>query len=367
MTATRPPRARPEGDDAPRPATIQDVARLAGVDASTASRVLRGDPNQKVREETRDRIVEAARRLDYRPNAMAQSLRTRRTGTFALIIPSFDDPSFIDVVRGVQMEAAEQEKQVVIVEADALGQGEEGLARREETLSRLALDGRIDGLLAAVAVSDEALTSRLSQRGVPLIAVDRRLESGDGWVAVDDAAAAELAVEHLVSLGHRRIGLIGYGPLADSARRRESGFRKAMGAAGLAIDPRWIASRHASKDGGREAVGEILEACPPDDRPTALFSASLLGAIGALAELQGRGIAVPDEISLVACDDNDVADDTSPPLTTIRLPNVRMGREAMRMAIRAVSGPGGPRQMTIEGPIELVERRSTARSPRGDL
>jgi LacI family transcriptional regulator len=357
------PAAR-RGGHTRRAATIQDVAKLAHVDASTASRVLRDDPRQKVREATRERILDAARVLDYRPNAAAQSLRTRRTDTFALVIPTIDNPGFVDVVRGIQMEAAEREKLVVVVEAEAIGADEHALSRREELFARLVLDGRVDGMIVAFATPEDRLIARLAERSLPLVLVNRRLANIPNWVAVDDVKGAEVAVEHLVSLGHERIGFLGFGQLADTAQRREQGFRGAMAAAKLDVHPAWVASTDPSKDGGRRAVAEILDASGGDP-PTALFSASLVGAIGALAELHERGVTVPESVSLVAFNDHEIANDTSPPLTTVRLPNVQMGRQAMRLAIDVADG-GDNSEIMIDGPIEVVQRASTApprRSP----
>jgi LacI family transcriptional regulator len=351
-------KARSNGDGR-RPATIQDVAQLARVDPSTASRVLREDPQQKVREETRERILDAAGVLDYRPNAAAQSLRTRRTDTFALIIPTIDNPGFVDVVRGIQMEAAAQEKLVVVIEADAIGVDELALARRDELFARLVLDGRVDGMIIAFASPEDRLVARLAERSLPLVLVNRRLETIHNWVAVDDVKGAEMAVEHLTSLGHRQIGFVGFGQLADTAQRRERGFRAAIGAAGLKVDPRWLALGAPSRSGGRAAIAQILNASRGDDRPTAIFSASLLAAIGCLAELHERKIAVPEEISLIAFNDHEIANDTSPSLTTVRLPNVVMGQEAMRMAVAAADGRENS-EIMIDGPIEIIQRSSTA-------
>lgn len=350
---------RDGGEDQRRPATIQDVARLASVDPSTASRVLRDDPQQKVRAQTRDRILDAARVLEYRPNAMAQSLRTRRTDTFAVIVPTLDNPGFSEVVTGIQAEAAEAGKLVLLVEADALGAGDEALGRREEVFARLVLDGRVDGLIVAFATPGDRLVARLAERRLPLVLVNRRVEGIHGSVAVDDERGARMAVEHLHSLGHERIGFVGFGQLADTARRREQGFRDATADAGLRVDPRWMASASPTREGGREAMSSILEASPPGERPTGIFCASLLSAVGALAALRDRSIPVPREMSLVAFNEHETANDTSPPLTTVRLPNLDMGREALRMAIRAADGHE-PDDVMIREPIQLVPRASSA-------
>lgn len=360
-TGTDEPRAGAE--PARRATTLKDVARLASVDPSTASRVLRSDPNQGVRVETRGRILDAARVLNYRPNAVAQSLRTRRTDTFAIIVPTLDNPALIDVIRGIQTEAAATGKLVLLVEADAIGGSGQKLAQREELFARLVLDGRVDGLIVAFATLQDRLVARLAERGLPLVLVNRRQGTMHGWVAVDDERGARMAVEHLQSLGHERIGFVGFGQLADTARRREQGYRDAMAAAGLKIDPRWVAPDASSRAGGRTAMEAILSASAGGEHPTAVFCSTLLGAFGALAALREHRIAVPEQMSVVAFGDHESASDTWPPLTTVRLPNLQMGREALRMAIRAADGLSVSDAM-IEDPVELIERESTSSPPR---
>jgi LacI family transcriptional regulator len=360
-------RAGGDGDPARRP-TLRDVARLANVDTSTASRVLRDDPNQGVRDETRDRILDAARVLHYRANAVAQSLRTRRTDTVAVIVPSLDNPGFVDVIRGIQAEAAAAGKLVLLVEADAAAGADGALAGREELFARLVLDGRADGLIAAFSTLEPKLVARISASGLPLVLVNRRLAGVPGSVAVDDVRAARLAVQHLVDLGHTRIGFVGFSEIAkrlgvESAGLREQGFREAISAAGLRVDPRWTADAEPSKAGGQLAVGEILAASPREACPTAVFCTSLLSAVGALAAFRERGIAVPGEMSVVAFNDHEIANDTAPPLTTVRLPTMEMGREALRMVMRAADGVL-PTHEIVEGPIEVIPRVSTA-SPGG--
>jgi LacI family transcriptional regulator len=347
-------------DEATRPATIKDVARLAAVDASTVSRVLRGDPQQAVRDDTRERILDAARVLRYRPNALARSLRTRRTDTIAVIVPSLDNPAFVGVLRGIQAEAASEGKLVLLVEAEPIDD-DLAIERREELFARLVLDGRADALILAFATLEDRLVSRLAERDLPLVLVNRRMSAVHASVAVDDVRGAEIGVEHLIALGHRRIGFIAFGPETDTSIRREQGFRNVLRANSLTVDQRWIAGGDASKAGGRAAMEAIL-AQSGADRPTAVFCSSLLGAIGALAALREHGVAVPSDMSIVAFNDHEIADDTAPPLTTVRLPNVQMGRAAMRMAVLAADGVPGSDVM-IDGPIELAQRDSAAPPP----
>ena len=153
-------------------ATLKDVARLAEVDPSTVSRVLRGDPTQAVRPETRDRILAASQHLRYRPNALARGLRTRRTDTLGLIIPSLENVGFSEVTHGIQAAAAAAGRLVLVVEAEALERaGLEGDV--EELYARLITDGRVDGLIVAFATLDDHLVTQLAERGIPLVLVNQ--------------------------------------------------------------------------------------------------------------------------------------------------------------------------------------------------
>ncbi len=332
---------------------LKDVAELAKVDTSTASRILNGDSRQAARPETRKRVFDAARTLGYRPNALARGLRTRRTGTVGFIIPSLDNVGFSEVTHGVQAAAADAGKLVMVVEAGALtGLGE----RSEEHYASLIADGRVDGLIVAFASLDDHLVALLAERGTPLVLVNRRTAGITGSVVVDDEAGISLAVRHLVSLGHRRIGYVGLDAQTDTAIRREAGYRNEMDRAGLAVDPAWVANAPPTEFGGHEAIRRLVAS---DLRPTAVAVASLLGAIGALAGAREAGLTVPAGLSVIAFNDHSLAAHLSPPLTTIRMPNFRMGQEAVQMLLRALEGEP-PTDVMLEDEPELVMRDSTA-------
>jgi len=336
-------------------ATLKDVAQAANVDASTASRVLRGDPRQAVSVATRERILEAARIMQYRPNALARSLRMGRTDTIGLIIPSLDNVGFSDVTHGVQAAAARAGKLVLVVEAGALP-GSEGA--RFEHYSRLVTDGRVDGIIAAFASLDDRLLKQIAERGLPLVLVNRRTSGVQGSVVVDDEAGSRLAVDHLISLGHRRIAFVGLAPETDTARRREHGYERAMEAAGLTVEPGWQVAGLPTEAGGREGAAALV-ALAADRRPTAIFAASLLAAIGILAGLHDAGIAVPADMSLIAFNDHPLAAHLSPPLTTIRMANFEMGQTAVEMLLGAIEGRGVQDVMLPDSP-RLILRASTA-------
>jgi LacI family transcriptional regulator len=336
-------------------ATLKDVARLAEVDPSTVSRVLRGDPRQMVRPATRERILAVATSLEYRPNALARGLRTRRTDTIGLIIPSLENVGFSEVTHGIQAAAASAGKLVVVIEAEALERS--GTTPLAEAYSRLITDGRVDGLIVAFATVDDQLVSRLSERGTPLVLVNRRTAGIHGSVVVDDEAGSDLAVAHLAALGHTQIGYVGIAAATDTASRRERGFREAMARVGLPVADGSLAAGPPTIAGGRHAAAMLLQRA--GEPPTGIFVASLQAAFGVLAELRARGVAVPGEMSVIAFNDHELAEHLHPPLTTVRMPNARMGEEAVRLLLEAIDGEDRRDEMIRDDPVVVV-RQSTA-------
>jgi len=337
-------------------ATLKDVARLAEVDPSTVSRVLRGDPSQAVRPETRERIIAAAGSLRYRPNALARGLRTRRTETIGLIIPSLENVGFSEVTHGIQAAAAAAGQLVVVIEAEALLGFDEGSV--EEAYSRLITDGRVDGLIVAFATVDDHLVTQLSERGTPLVLVNRRTAGIHGSVVVDDERGSDMAVQHLAALGHTRLGYVGIAAETDTARRREHGFREAIARASLEVHEAWLAVGSPTIAGGRLATASLL-ARAGRDRPTGLFVASLLGAIGVLAQLRDERVTVPGDMSVIAFNDHELAEHLDPPLTTVRMPNFHMGEEAVRLLLEAIDGEAGRDEIIDDSP-QVIVRGSTA-------
>lgn len=329
-------------------ATLRDVADLAGVDRSTASRVLRDDPVQAARPETRERILDAARTLGYRPNGVARSLRTRRTNMIGLVMPDIDNIGFMEVVHGVEEVATERGYLVLLADAKALD-------RNTELYGQLVLEGRVDGLLAAFAKVKDPLIRHLAGRDIPLVLVNRRAEGVESAVVVDDYRGSRLAVDHLVELGHRSIGHLA-GPVdVDTAQRRRQGFVDALTAHGLDADPDWITTGGYSEAGGRDAAATLLGS---PRMPTAIFAANLMSALGAVQVFRAAGISLPADLSIVAMDEHPVAAHTNPPMTTVAMPLAEMGAEAARMLIDALEGqPMGYR--VIATPPRLVVRGST--------
>lgn len=326
----------------PKAARLRDVAAAAGVDTSVVSRVLSGDTRLSIRPETRQRVLEAAARLQYRPNTAARTLKTARTMAIGMVVPDLANINYATIAQGAEERAAMAGYTLVLVSGSAT--------------ERLAdLHGRIDGLLVGMATSE---TPRLGDFGgrLPALLVNRREPCGIPSVTVDDEAGARLATEHLVTLGHRRIGHIAGPQNADTARRRLAGFQAALEAAGIEPDPQLIAETSFDEAGGHLAATRLLRMEP---RPTALFVANVRAAIGALAAANHLGLNVPGDISLVGFHDAPFASYLNPPLTTVRMPLREMGQQAVDHLLTLLDG-GEVEDAMVATPPELVVRSSTA-------
>lgn len=331
--------------------TMGDVAAHAGVDISVVSRVLSKDPALRVRDETRRAVLRSVRELNYRPNMLARGLRTSRSQMIGLILPNFLNPVYASIISGAERAAAELDL-VLLVGSTAKGDVAE--QRQNSILS----SGLIDGLLVAGSV-DAIDIEPITDAGVPVLLVNRRSTGIDRYVVIDDARAASMAVEHLVSLGHRWIGHLA-GPVdVEPSKQRHVGFLAAMNSAGLRVKRSWVVRAPLTTEGGAAAMSQLLEL---PHRPTAVIADSVAPSIGALEEARKRGLEVPRDLSVVGLHDVDLLQWIHPGLTTVRTPLEELGEFAVR-TIHSAS-PGTRIVETISGPMELVVRESTAPPPR---
>ncbi|MGN6327160.1 LacI family DNA-binding transcriptional regulator [Pseudolysinimonas sp.] len=338
-------------------ATLADVAARAGVSISAASRVLSNAPDARVGEGTRRRIQEAAAELGYRPNSAARALKSARSEVVALVVPDLTNAIFSELMRGVETRAAELGYLVLLARA-------EGMERGDEALGRLLGEGRVDGVVVQVgdAMDLDGYRDVLAGR-VPAVLVNSRRGADVASVILDDQAATRRAVEHLVALGHGRIAYAGGLPGNDSAARRAEGFAEGMAAADLPVDARLVTDLGYTPQQGREAIARLLEAGSPP--PTAVVVANVNAALGALLEARTRGLRVPEELSLVAVHDAWPAENTWPPLTTVRMPLYELGVAAMD-GVYARIRRGELVHTVVRDPApRLVVRGSTA-PPRAD-
>jgi LacI family transcriptional regulator len=331
--------------------TLSDVAARAGVSVSAGSRGLRNAPSTRVSAETRQRIEDAARELGYRPNFAARALKSSRTNVIGLVVPVVTNAIFADILRGAEEEAQRHGYLVFVART-------EGMIDGEETIPRLIGDGRVDGVLLQVgdAMRPEDLHIFLDG-ALPLVVINSVHRGHAGSVTLDDARGIRMATEHLIGLGHTRIGFLGGLPRSDSGRRREQGFREAMADAGLAIPDGFVTQLgYEPRQGG---AGRASLAAP-GGRPTAIGVANVNAAHGALLEARRLGIAVPQELSIAAMHDTWTAENAWPPLTTVRMPLVEFGRQAVRDLLARIETGVLVDRVVSEPAPELVVRESTA-------
>jgi len=323
-------------DHAPVPArhgtaapTLEEVARLAGVSRSTASRAING--GSRVSPGTLAAVSAAVAALGFTPNRAARALVTRRTGSIALVVPEPDDrvlsdPFFAGTINGLNTALGGSDLQLVLV-----------LARPDEVATRTLRylrNGHVDGAVVVSHHREDVLAAELEASGLPNVFVGRPFAGHHrSYVDVDNVAGGRLAAEHLIRAGRRRIGTV-TGPQDMSAGvDRLQGWREALADAGLPHDA--VATGDFTTSGGAHAARALLDAHPDLD---ALFVASDLMAAGALGVLAQAGRAVPDDVAMVGYDDLAVALSTSPPLTTVANPVVAMSRAAGEMLIELVAG-----------------------------
>lgn len=328
---------------------LKDVAKLAGVDISVVSRALNEDSNLVIAPETRARILMAAEKLNYRPNAMARGLRQAQTRTLGLMIPDVANFVYFELIRGIEQRAFEAGYVLLLTNAHEP-------EKAEEVYKRLVLERRVDGLLIASASDEERIPFAVGSEPVPLVWVNRRGKTGPS-VLEDDEQGMALAVQHLSALGHTDMAHIAGPQFLDTGRRRLRGFVDAMKKAGLEPQERYIAEGPFTEQGGTDAMLALLHT---DPLPTAITVSSLSATIGALAAAKKARLKVPQELSFIAFHDAVIAGYLDPPVTTIQMPLQELGRLAVESLLLLMSGGELPQETIVPLSPRLVERASTA-------
>jgi LacI family transcriptional regulator len=337
-------------------ATLSEIARRAGVSVSVVSRVLNGDPTVRTRLETRQRVLQVAKELNYTANYAGRALRLARSKTLALITPAVSSPLFSNLLAGATDAAEAEDYTLLIGWSDRITEG-------SDTLRRLVGEGRVDGFLLQRTddLSDQALEN-LVATDARVVLITSRTPRRQGSVILDDVAGAKLATEHLIGLGHTRIGLVGGIPSSDIARRREHGYAEALHDAGLRRRENLVSRIGYSPELADVAMERLVTT---DRRPTGVVVANVNGAIGALTTLRRLGLRVPEDISVVAYHDVWVAEHTWPPLTTVKMPYYEVGVQAVRSLIAQLAGSPGQDIIVREPAPQLILRSSTARPVNG--
>lgn len=341
----------PGGD--PVEPTINDVARHAAVSRTTVSRFLNGSTVRRA-----DDIAAAIAALNFEPNPIARSLREGRTSSVGVIVADVANPFFAAAFKGIEDEARRHNATDRLPVQLFLCNTEE----REDRLLELidGLNGRVDGLIIAPPV-ETTPPDELRREREPVVLLDR-VFSGEPFadsVLVDNHGGMRTAVEYLVGLGHRRIGLISGPENTTPGRQRLEGFVDGIRASGLPWDDDLIAFGDFREPGGALAATRLLQLPRP---PTAIISANNLMSLGALAQLARTGIQLPDELSFVGFDDLAPAALLRPSVTTISRPTRDQGAQAMRMLTQRLRGDRRP-PVELVLPVELHPRGSTAPPP----
>jgi LacI family transcriptional regulator len=330
-----------------RSATIKDVAAYAGVSVATVSAVI--NSNKYVSPDLAQRVHESITALGYERNSLAQGLKKQTSHTIGLIISDITNPFFTSVVRGVEDVANARGYSLI------LGNTDEDL-KKEMSYMRLLESKRADGLIVTVTLGNhEYLRSWPAQR-LPLVSIDRLpSELNIDAVLVDNVAGARQAVEHLITLGHERIGIVTGLPGITTTEERLTGYQQALAAHGIPRDPTLIAEGNSRIDGGERGALQLLtqEAA----RPTALFVTNGVMVIGALQAINLVGLRCPQDIALVGFDDFEWAAVMHPRLTTVRQPTYEIGQKAAQLLFERLETRDAPPQVVRLQP-HLIIRES---------
>ena len=331
--------------------TILDVARLAGVSTATVSRVI--NVPDSVRKETREKVLLAMKKCHYTYNALARGFVTKRSNTIGLIIPTINNPVFADSTLGVQ-EYAEGHNIKVI-----LGNSYYRYPQ-EENLIKVLRESQVDGLIITTTnLKGEVLKSMVDEN-FPFVLLFSTVKNGPiSAVGIDNYRGGYLATEHLVSLGHKRIGMVaGNFSMTDRSFHRWHGYKKCLRDNNIAYDKDLLVQTDYSLAGGRDSIKKLLGLPSP---PSAVFCSNDYIALGAIKGARETGLQLPEDLSIVGFDDMQTASYMVPALTTIRQPAYQMGRRAAELLLQLMETPARPVQDMME--TTLVIRESTTSAP----
>jgi DNA-binding LacI/PurR family transcriptional regulator len=329
------------------PVSIKDIARLAGVSHSTVSRALRDSP--LIPPATAQRIQRIARESGYTASAVARSLVTRKTQALGVVVTSIADPFNADLVDGIEEVANQRGYSVILATSQANPE-------REIAVVRSFGERRVDGILVASSRVGSLYLHMLEELKIPIVLVNNQHESEFAYsISVNNVDGAYRATRHLLDLGHRRIAYLGDKLGLHSDRERFAGWGKALTESDVPLDSELVVYGDGKLEGAYLAAEELLGRGEP---LTAVVCYNDMSALGLLRAAEGRGIAVPDALSVTGFDDILFAALARPALTTVRQPRREMGRKAAEMLLEIFGGSPAEKAVVIRG--ELMVRSSTA-------
>ena len=327
------------------PTTLEDIARALNVSKMTVSRAINNHP--EINRETRDRVLAAAQKMNYRPNQFARALTSKHSYLIGIVVPDLMHSYFAEICRGVESQARPAGYQNLICSTD-----EEA---RKELDEIEAVWTRTDGLIVASAltVNEARAYRRLLSEGGKIVLIDRLLKGlRCPAVTTDDVQVGILATEHLIKVGHRRIGHL-RGTSASTSQGRVEGYKRAMAKARLRVDKSMVHDCGFTESNGRAAMEAWIA---KGNLPTAIFAANDPAAIGAMAALNDAGLDVPNDVAIVGAGNIHYGDMLRVPLTTVSWSTAAMGQAAGELLLELIAGKKTTRHVTI--PPQLVVRHS---------
>lgn len=332
----------------PSKTTIYDIAERSGYSSATVSRALAN--RGQVAESTRSTILTIAQKLNYNVNSIARNLAQQTKDTLAILLPDITNPFFPHLVREIQTEAEAVGLTVLLCNT-----------HNNPDMERKYLDNilsrQVEHVLCVGLTMEQQTINKYRQAGLTFVGIDRAVERRNGLVVQSaNRTGAHTAVQHLLDLGHHRIGYMGGPPEFEVSQLRRDGYRDALADAGIDRHESWEATAHFSEEGGAAALRTLMK---QNAGVTAIFAANDMMAIGALFAAHEAALSVPGDVSLVGFDDVPLAKYVSPKLTTVRQDIAAMAQAAVKIA----SLPSGqaPRHREITLPVQLVVRQSTSR------
>ena len=308
--------------------TIHDVARIAGVGTGTVSRVINNSAG--VKPATRKKVLSAIAQLNYRPNPIARSMISKRTGAIGVIVPFFTRPFNTELLRAVQAALSRSGKELVLYDVETA-------AQRNHYLSELPMLHRVDGLLLLSLPLEDSFAMDIKEAEIPVVLIDAYSPFFTSLI-VDNIEGAYQAVKYLIDLGHRRIGFINgviEGNIKfNQANDRLIGLHRAFGESGLLFDPQLMLTSEWNRSGGKQAALQLLS---QEKRPTAIFAASDMQAIGALEAAKDLCINVPGELSVIGFDGLEVSELLE--LSTVQQPMRQMGELGVSKLLELMKNP----------------------------
>jgi LacI family transcriptional regulator len=328
--------------------TRKDVAERAGVSVAVVSYVVNNGP-RPVSPETEAKVKKAIKELGYYPNELARSLSRKQTATIGLIIPSLTNPVFAEIADSLEKVCAAEGYMMMLC-----GTGRD--PDKEKKLAQILRAKQVDGVVTIPSESPQEILNLLQQANIPTVVLEHDLPNTH-CIAVDDRHGGRLATQHLLSLGHRRIGLIKREPTSALSTLRLVGYCDMLEKAGIPFDPALVIESKAGQAAGYSAMQQLL-ALP--DPPTAVFTHNDVLAMGAMRAIYDADLKVPEDVSVVGYDDTVSSSYLNPRLTTVKFSIAEMGCRAAQVILELIQKSGSLPARTITLPVELIVRVSTA-------